>query len=135
MSTTLRFHGAAREVTGSMHLIETNGHTRDQDADPQDDDVRILISHMPDPILELKPNTRIDLLIAGHTHGGQVQLPFFGPPITLSRIPRRAAAGGLHELNGRCVYVSRGVGCERGQAPRLRFLCPPEISILDVGDD
>jgi predicted MPP superfamily phosphohydrolase len=100
--------------------------------EPGEGDIRILLSHHPDAVLGLRPGTRIDLVVAGHTHGGQVQLPWFGPPITLSGVPRRVAAGGLHDLDGRLVYVSRGVGVERGAAPRIRFLCPPEISLLVV---
>jgi predicted MPP superfamily phosphohydrolase len=95
-----------------------------------EDDVRILLAHYPDAYTLLGQRSRVDLVIAGHTHGGQVQVPFFGPPITLSGVPRRVAAGGLHELEGRRVYVSRGLGVERGWAPRLRFLCPPEITLL-----
>ena len=104
-------------------------------AAPGDGDIRILCSHYPDSALELEPGTRVDLVIAGHTHGGQVQVPFFGPLITLSRVPRAVAAGGLHDLDGRRVYVSRGVGHERRQAPPLRFNCPPEVSLVTVGGE
>lgn len=99
-----------------------------------EEDVRILLAHYPDAYTLLRPGSRVDLLVAGHTHGGQVQIPFFGPPITLSGVPRRVAAGGLHELEGRRVYVSRGLGVERGWAPRLRFLCPPEITLLRLDE-
>lgn len=98
-----------------------------------EDDVRILIAHRPDVIADLSSNTRVDLIVAGHTHGGQVSLPFFGPPITLSEVPRRVAAGGFHELDGKRIYLSRGIGWEHGQAPRVRFLCPPEVSLLALG--
>jgi predicted MPP superfamily phosphohydrolase len=98
----------------------------------ESDELRILVSHYPDVALALDSVPGIDLVVAGHTHGGQVQLPFFGPPITLSAVPRRVAAGGLHLLNERWIYVSRGVGCERGPAPRIRFLCPPEVSLLSI---
>ena len=57
-------------------------------------DVRILLSHRPDVALGLRPGSRIDLVVAGHTHGGQVVVPGFGPPMTLSGVPRRVAAGG-----------------------------------------
>jgi predicted MPP superfamily phosphohydrolase len=99
---------------------------------PGDDDVRILLSHRPDVVLGLKPRSRIDVVIAGHTHGGQIVVPGYGPPLTLTKVPRPVAAGGLHRVAGNCIYVSRGVGCERGQAPRIRFLCPPEISLVDL---
>ncbi|HTE06996.1 MAG TPA: metallophosphoesterase, partial [Planctomycetota bacterium] len=75
---------------------------------------------------------RVDLVVAGHTHGGQVRLPWIGPLITLTAVPRAVAGGGLHELNGTPLYVSRGVGHEQGDAPRVRFLCPPEISLLTL---
>lgn len=96
------------------------------------DVTRILVAHRPDVALDLESNSPIDLVVAGHTHGGQIVVPLFGPPITLSNIPRRIAAGGLHVINGNQIYVSRGVGHERGQAPRIRFNCPPEISILTL---
>lgn len=99
---------------------------------PGSSDLRILLAHRPDVAFELSRDSRIDLIVAGHTHGGQVCFPFVGPLITLSDVPRDVAAGGLHEMSGNQIYVSRGVGHERGQAPRIRFLCPPEFSILTV---
>jgi predicted MPP superfamily phosphohydrolase len=73
-----------------------------------------------------------DLLIAGHTHGGQVRLPFIGPLVTFSRVPRAWAAGLTRLSEDRTLIVSRGVGMERMDAPRLRFLCRPEIVVIDV---
>jgi predicted MPP superfamily phosphohydrolase len=90
----------------------------------------VALAHAPDFSLG---DPRADLLIAGHTHGGQVQLPFLGPLITLSRVPREQAAGGLFELAGdRQLIVSRGIGMERGYAPRIRFLCRPEVTIVHL---
>jgi predicted MPP superfamily phosphohydrolase len=99
---------------------------------PDVDDVVILFAHYPDVMHRLARDSRVDLLVAGHTHGGQVNLPFIGPPVTLSRVPRRVAAGGYHVVDGVRVYVSRGIGCERGAAPRVRFNCPPEVSLLTL---
>ena len=92
-------------------------------------DHQFVISHAPD-FVDVAPGT-LDLVLAGHTHGGQVVLPLFGPPHTAIRLPRRYA-GGLHEYRGIPLHVSRGVGMERGFAPPVRFLCPPEICVLDV---
>lgn len=93
--------------------------------------VRILLAHEPDAIRLLRGRT-VDLIVSGHTHGGQVSIPFFGPPVTASRVPRHVAAGGLHELRGTPVYVSTGVGRERGNAPQLRFGVRPSIGIIDL---
>lgn len=100
--------------------------------EPGEDAVRIAFAHHPDVSLHLSGEGRIDLVVAGHTHGGQVVVPFFGPPMTLSRIPRHMAAGGLHELGGSPLYVSRGVGMERTQAPRIRLFCRPEVSLIEL---
>lgn len=98
--------------------------------DHPDADLRLLLAHRPEMTMYLPESCAIDVVIAGHTHGGQVQLPFIGPIIIASPIPRHMGAGGLHVLDGTRLYVSRGVGMERGQAPKLRFLCRPEISHL-----
>lgn len=92
--------------------------------------LRIAMGHAPDFALG---EGSADLMIAGHTHGGQVQLPLLGPLLTLSRVPNAWGGGGLTPLaDGRGLVVSRGIGMERGFAPRLRFLCRPEIVVIDV---
>lgn len=93
--------------------------------------VRILLAHKPDAV-ELLEGRSVDLLVSGHTHGGQVSIPFFGPPLTLSSVPRHVAAGGLHEMDGTPVYVSTGVGRERNNAPQLRFGVRPSIGTIDL---
>lgn len=94
-------------------------------------DYLLVFGHRPDFARDLARLGRADLALAGHTHGGQVALPFFGPPITKTSLPRRYA-GGLNDYQGLPLHVSRGVGMERGTAPQLRFLCPPEVCLLEV---
>jgi predicted MPP superfamily phosphohydrolase len=73
-----------------------------------------------------------DLLVAGHTHGGQVRLPLVGPLVTLSRVPRSWAVGLTELPSGARLLVSRGIGMEGAAAPRLRFLCRPELVVIDL---
>ncbi|MEM9554116.1 MAG: metallophosphoesterase [Acidobacteriota bacterium] len=94
-----------------------------------DEPLRILLAHPPDVALGRPP---VDLIAAGHTHGGQVRLPLVGPLVTFSRVPRSWAAGVTALPWGGHLVVSRGVGMERGEAPRLRFLCRPEIVVIDL---
>lgn len=93
------------------------------------DRFHIVLGHGPDFALG---DVDADLLVAGHTHGGQVVLPGIGPLMTLSAVPRKWASGRTELSGGRTLIVSRGVGMERGDAPRLRFLCRPEIVVVDV---
>ena len=95
-----------------------------------DNELHIVLGHAPD--FSLSPNVDADLLIAGHTHGGQVRLPGIGPLITFSRVPRAWAAGHTKLTEEKHLVVSRGVGMERRDAPRLRFLCRPQLVFIDV---
>ena len=94
----------------------------------------IVIGHGPDFSLA-KPDA--DLLVAGHTHGGQVQLPLFGPPLTLSGVPRNWAQGTdgaapIETKPGTTLILSRGIGMERCYAPRMRFLCRPQLIFIEL---
>jgi len=96
---------------------------------PQRPGFHIVLGHKPDFALG---RVNADLLLAGHTHGGQVQIPLFGPPITFSAIPRAWAEGATRLDAGRTLVVSRGIGMERGYAPRLRFLARPQLVVIDL---
>ena len=89
----------------------------------------IVLGHSPDYALG---EIHADLLVAGHTHGGQVRLPWIGPLVTLSQVPRSWAAGLTDLPGGGKLLVSRGIGMERAGAPRLRFLCRPQLVVIDV---
>ena len=89
----------------------------------------IVLGHAPDFALG-KING--DLLVAGHTHGGQVCLPLIGPLMTASQVPRSWANGITKFASDKTLIVSRGIGMERQSAPRLRFLCRPELVVVDV---
>jgi predicted MPP superfamily phosphohydrolase len=95
-------------------------------ADVSSDDPAILLAHNPDTkdVLADKP---WDLMLSGHTHGGQVVLPMLGERFVPIRDKRFIA--GLKQWNGRQVYVTRGVGSIRG----VRVNCRPEVTVLDLG--
>jgi uncharacterized protein len=98
-------------------------------ARPRADRFHVVMGHSPNYALG---QIDADLLLAGHTHGGQVRLPLLGPVATNCSLPRRLACGVSHLAGGAWLVVSRGTGMERGPAPRLRFLCRPELVILDL---
>ncbi len=89
----------------------------------------VVLGHAPDYALG---RIEADLLVAGHTHGGQVRLPWIGPLLTLSAVPRDWAAGMTDLPNGAKLLVSRGIGMERGSAPPVRFFCRPELVVVDL---
>lgn len=114
------------------HEWSTQLLVRSLESAPEDGSIRIVLSHRPDTVNDLPPRSRIDLVIAGHTHGGQIAIPGFGPIVTMSDVPRSVARGGLHEVNGNAIVVSPGVGLERGQAPQVRLFAPPAITVVDL---
>lgn len=93
--------------------------------------VRLAMSHRPDAAFALA-GKGVPLLFAGHTHGGQIQIPFFGPIITLSSVPRAVAAGGIHGLLGQTVVLARGFGWEGHLAPRVRLFCRPQVILVEL---
>lgn len=130
--------GDRRIVLGGSdldHWTESAAAMRAELAAAPDGTIRVLLAHRPDAVLDLSADSRIDLTVAGHTHGGQVVIPGFGPPVTMSDVPREVARGGLHEVRGNPIYVSTGVGVERGQAPRVRLFSRPTIGVIDLVDE
>ena len=107
--------------------IPTADHTADHTAEP--DRFHLVLGHSPDFALG---RIEADLLVAGHTHGGQVRLPLVGALTTGCRVPRSWAAGRTDLPGGGVLLVSRGTGMERGDAPRIRFLCRPELLVIDL---
>lgn len=91
---------------------------------------QVLLMHSPE-IMPLAARSGIDLYLCGHTHGGQVRLPIIGPLLTSSQLGRRFVMG--HYRLGRThLYVSRGIGLEGMSAPRVRFMAPPEITLVTM---
>ena len=86
------------------------------------------MAHEPDFADKSSVVNRFDLQISGHSHGGQVVIPFFGPPV----LPRhgRKYPSGLYKVGGMYQYTNRGIGMV---FPYVRFLCRPEVTLFTLG--
>lgn len=89
----------------------------------------ILLYHYPDEIEDVAGT--VDLYCAGHTHGGQIAIPFYGALITYSKFDKKYESG-LYKVKDTWLYVSRGLGMEGGNTPRVRFFARPELTIIEV---
>jgi hypothetical protein len=87
----------------------------------------ILLAHEPDYADTTSQTGRFDLQLSGHTHGGQVVVPFFGPPV-LPRMGRKYHTG-LYQIGTMLQYTTRGVGMI---PPAVRFNCRPEITLFTL---
>ena len=90
----------------------------------------ILLYHSPDLAPEAA-RAGVDLQLSGHTHGGQVRLPFFGALYTSSLYGKQMEIGRM-QIGNLTLYVTRGLGMEGKGAPRVRFLSPPEIILWEI---
>jgi predicted MPP superfamily phosphohydrolase len=88
----------------------------------------LAVVHSPDPAPELAA-LGFDLILSGHTHGGQVRMPVVGALVTNSTIPTRLCMG-LSRFGHAFLHVSPGLGTSK-YAP-FRFLCRPEATVLDL---
>jgi uncharacterized protein len=125
--TSLPVDGTRLEVMG-MHdphiqLADLRLLTRD---DP--DRVGLAVVHSPDPAPELAA-FGWNVILTGHTHGGQVRIPFVGALVTNSHVPTRIARG-LSMLPPAVMHVSPGLGTSK-YAP-FRFLCRPEATVIEL---
>ena len=90
-----------------------------------DDSAAILLAHEPDFADTSAATGRFDLQVSGHSHGGQVVIPYYGPPI-LPFLGQKYSSG-LYKVGDMFQYTNRGVGT--GMLP-VRFNCPPEITLF-----
>lgn len=113
--------GAADDTTRDPNFAEAY-------ADLPRDAPSILITHDPGALLDYSYSARPLLMAAGHTHGGQIYLPWLFSPV----VPGRAGpewAQGLHDVDGIPLYVTSGIGTS---ILPVRINRPPEIVIIEV---
>ena len=87
----------------------------------------LVMTHTPDNVYALAEQGAT-AVFAGHTHGGQMRIPWLGPLIMPSRYGRRFDQGHF-VVDGTHLYVSAGVGAD---APNLRLWCPPDVVVVDL---
>lgn len=122
-SVQLRRGGAALNLVGVADLWSRVCNLDRALADLDPDLPRVILAHNPRTIEQLA-GRRCDLLLSGHTHGGQINWPGLGRPM-LSKRARRFAEG-LYEFDETMLYVNRGVGF----GLRFRFGVRPEVATL-----
>lgn len=110
--------------------VANEGHLETAIGSAPPDAFKVFLYHYPDLIMEAA-SQKVDLYCAGHTHGGQVALPFYGALITFSKYGKKYEAG-LYREGETWLYVNRGIGMEGGHAPRVRFWARPEITVIEV---
>lgn len=95
--------------------------------------VNIVLYHFPDRIVYAE-GSNVDYYFCGHTHGGQVRMPFYGAFFTLSRLGKQYEMG-RYKVGRAEMFVSRGIGMEGPALLKMRFLCPPEIAVHDISGE
>jgi hypothetical protein len=124
----LEINGRALSIFGLDYPSATDYlHQLQREVDPQR--FNLLLSHVP-AFAHEQLNKYINLILSGHTHGGQVRLPFL-PPLYLPRYSGRFVSGFYQVSEHRIpLYVSRGVGTS---VMPLRLFCRPEITLFELG--
>ncbi|HSV85949.1 MAG TPA: metallophosphoesterase [Levilinea sp.] len=130
--TTIQHDGDTIDIVGvsCTHRPFEDGPRLSQVLDGSSGNFTILLYHTPD-LAPIAARHNIDLQLSGHTHGGQVRLPFYGSVFTGSLYGKRYEAG-RYSHGAMLLYITRGIGMEGAGAPRVRFLCPPEIIIWEI---
>jgi predicted MPP superfamily phosphohydrolase len=95
-----------------------------------DNSFSVFLHHFPD-LTELLAGQNIDLYLAGHTHGGQIAMPYYGAVITLSKFGKKYESG-EYKVGRFILYVNRGLGLAAGFNPKMRFFARPEITVFEI---
>jgi predicted MPP superfamily phosphohydrolase len=124
-SRQIEIHGERVSIVGVGDLWAEQLEARRAFTAVDQRNATILLSHNPDSKQVLEQEWW-DLMLSGHTHGGQVRIPFQGD--RFAPVVDKRYVAGLRAWNDRQIFVSRGVGNLMG----IRFRCRPEVSILSV---
>ena len=119
--TRLRLLGASAESNRGMASALRRSSSGDA--------VVVVLSHSPDYATDFI-EWGADIVLAGHTHGGQVALPRYGAIWTASNFGKRYERG-LYAIDGGWLYINRGIGMER-KLPKIRIGARPEITLIEL---
>ncbi|MDQ3007456.1 MAG: metallophosphoesterase [Chloroflexota bacterium] len=122
---TLTRRGENLHLCGVDDVWEGNVQLENVLSQLPDDGAAILLAHEPDFADTSAATGRFDLQVSGHSHGGQVVIPYYGPPI-LPLLGEKYPSG-LYKVGEMFQYTNRGVGTG---ALAVRFNCPPEITLF-----
>lgn len=128
MGVTLRKGGGEIYLSGVDDLWSGHPNLEAALAHRNHHSVTILLSHNPDLAEKIPASARVDLVLSGHTHGGQIQIVPGRNTTNPSRYGRKYLSGLVNAPHTQ-VYVSRGIGVS---ALPVRVLCPPELTILEL---
>jgi uncharacterized protein len=124
---TLRRGEAALHIAGIDDVMEGKSRLDLVLGQLPEDGAAILLAHEPDFADVSSATGRFDLQLSGHSHGGQVAVPFLRRLI-LPPFSQRYTSG-LYDVRGMIQYTSRGIGFVHA---RLRFMCRPEITVFTL---
>ncbi len=126
--------GQEEHISNEVYLIGVNDPWTGRDdlakamEGTEDNVPKVLLAHAAE-IIDGAVREKIDLVLVGHTHGGQVNIPIVGRLIQpLSEYGRRYTSG-LFKIDSAYLYVNRGVGTS---FLPIRFACPPEITLIEL---
>ena len=121
----VRLGGTGVYLVGIEDLMEGRPDLRGSLEGVPQDAPTVLLSHNPD-IVEAAAASRADLILSGHTHGGQIVLPLVGPTHTQTEQLTRDEASGYWRRGRTQVYVHRGLG----EGVPVRFGAPPHVTFI-----
>ncbi len=120
--------GAELWVAGAA--VDHEAHIAKALSIPPEEALTIFLHHYPERITQAVPHGA-DLMCAGDTNGGQIRLPLLGALIRMSRFGAYYDVG-PHTVGAATLNVNQGIGMEGGEVPRVRFLCRPEITLIEI---
>lgn len=118
--------GAPLWLVGLDDVWENKQDLRAALATTPDEECKLLLVHEPD-FADEAADYPVDLQLSGHSHGGQINVPFIGPPV-LPYLGQKYP-GGLYQVKQLAVYTNRGIGVI---APPIRLNCRPEVTLLTL---